>query len=140
MSNDSENRFVELQKKEVIESLSLAYSASLDSSLKYRDLAAKYEKLAQMEEKFQKEFKDNMKNSMVHYGIIEIESDKYKIRCSSAADKIEIDDSLLPEEYKVEVVSKKTDKDRIKSDLERGIQIPGVTKTPNFALRITEKE
>lgn len=59
----------------------------------------------------------------------------YRYFLAKSADKIEVDDNLLPGRFKTTQVSVTPNLALIKEELKKGVTIPGVTVTPSTALR-----
>jgi len=74
--------------------------------------------------------RDNIRKYMSDNDIKKIEADK-TISLVSEKNKIEIDESLLPDAYFVEVVTLVPAKERIEAAVASGFEIPGVTVIEN---------
>lgn len=79
--------------------------------------------------------KDAIKLQMVSMGEDKVEGNSMRFTLSEREPKIEItDESVIPPEYTVEIVTHKVDTDKIKTDLCAGKKIEGAALVPVFAL------
>lgn len=82
--------------------------------------------------------KDRLNNSiklaMRQLGTDEVKGDDVRFKLSKLPPKLVLDESL-PSSYKMAVTEYVPDKDRIKHDLEIGLEVPGATLEPVWSLR-----
>lgn len=86
----------------------------------------------------QKFILDSIKNHMIETGKKELTGSEYQFKLSSSAPKVMIvDQDLIPESYKNEVIEFSIDKNRIKDDLKKGIPVDGCILEEVYALRMS---
>ena len=84
----------------------------------------------------EKRLKETLSNAMQHFGIDEIKMPTLKINFRKS-ESIEIEDeSLIPDEYKVEKITKTVSKTLIKDAIKLGVDVQGASVSVNYNLQI----
>lgn len=83
--------------------------------------------------------KSNIKNYMVVNGKKEVLGHETRFVLTSAKEKLVVDESLIPENWKMTVTERVADKERIKDALSLGITITGAKLEGGYGLRTYRK-
>jgi len=97
-----------------------------------RDQAAR---VARGLEAFEKRLKDNLKYALIEAGMLSVSGGSVKFSVSPSAAALELNESELPREYLMTVTTLVPDKERIRADLEAGVEIPGAALRRGTTLR-----
>lgn len=79
--------------------------------------------------------KKNIKFAMENSGVAELAGNDYRFTLSKSKPRLIIQDELVPDDYKVEVVTIEIEKDRIADHLREGLVIPGCRFEPVMSFR-----
>jgi len=86
-------------------------------------------------ESTKQQIRNRIKDIMLSKGIKELIGKEYKFVLSESQPKLIVDESILPSEYKMQVVSYESDKDLIKDAIKSGKQIIGAIFEKVYLLR-----
>lgn len=114
-----------------------AYSARMEfitaRAQVYQERANAYEKIARSMKNYSQRLKENIKQAMVERGVNELVGNACTFRLTTTKVRTTIDESSLPQEYKM--VTYVPDKEKIADAVKKEIEVPGVTLTQGFMLR-----
>lgn len=79
--------------------------------------------------------KDRIKLTMVKLGTNEIKGNDYRFKLAKGSDKLVINDSEIPESFKMQITQLIPDKERIKNALLTGEHVSGAKLDPVYSLR-----
>ena len=128
---------VELETKEKVDGYAVLIKA-LDPEAEYwKGQSKAFGKMQKVIENFQKRLKDNIKNHLVATDQTVTEGFDYKFTRSFSKPSVEvINEDEIPAKYFQEEVVFKLDKNLVRQDLDKGIQVPGVKDVQGYTLRI----
>jgi hypothetical protein len=101
----------------------------------WKEKAKVFQAAARGIENLKERVKERIKFVMESSGESELKGTDYRFKLSPTKDRVEYFEAQIPDSYKVQVVSTELDKEKIKEDLDLGIDIPGVVKHKSHALR-----
>ena len=100
--------------------------------------ADKYYKASNTLKNTHTRIKDLLKNAMSAIGITEIISGKMRVKLFDSRDRLEIySESDIPQQYKMIVTTHEIDKEKLRADLEAGVQITGARLVQGKTIRFT---
>ncbi len=79
--------------------------------------------------------KNNLKFHMEQTQQTEVSGNEYRFKLAGSKPRLVIDESKVPDQYKVEVIERVIQKDRIKEDLDMGIAVEGASLEASYSLR-----
>ena len=79
--------------------------------------------------------KNNLKFALKTLGQSEVSGIEYRFKLTNSKPKLLIDEALLPDEFKTQVVSYEPDKDKIHDALNSGLTVKGCALEESVALR-----
>lgn len=113
-----------------------AFLDRLDSErATWKDRADAYGRVAKSLASLKDRLNSNIKLAMQIMGTHKIDGEESRLLLSRGAPKLVIDDTKLPDAWKMAVTEYVPDKERIKAAIERGETIEGVTQEDVFSLR-----
>lgn len=100
--------------------------------------ADKYYKASNTLKNTHTRIRDLLKNAMSAIGITEIITGKMRVKLFDSRDRLEIySDSDIPQQYKIIVTSYEIDKEKLRADLEAGLEIKGARLVNGKSIRFT---
>ena len=79
--------------------------------------------------------KNNIKFTMQELNTDELRGNEYRYKLSRSKPKVEVNEEQIPASYLKEKITYSADKDLIKQDLDKGIEIEGARLIENYSLR-----
>jgi len=103
----------------------------------FMGLSKKYKQVADKIEHGKELLRSRLKGAMIQNGILEIKGNNERFVLTASQKVLEINEELLPKKYKKEIITitRKPDRDLIKSEIESGNIVPGCELKANLALR-----
>lgn len=101
----------------------------------FAERAKAYQKIARSFERLSDVLRERVKQVMVETDTKEIRGDEYRFVLSPTQPRLVIEEGKLPREFLIQVTTVTPDKERIKTTLKDGFEIPGATLEGGFALR-----
>ena len=102
---------------------------------------AKAKRFAEIGERFRsarERLRDRVKQAMVEMGKDEVKGHEFRYKLQNCKQSLEIDPSLVPEQFKMIVTTTAIDKEKIRAALTDGLDVPGARLEGGKALRIYE--
>lgn len=103
----------------------------------FKSRAQEYDRVNKSIGVFRENLKDRIKRSMLKMEKPKIEGQDFTFSVSRIADKLELDESLLSNDFKMVVSSMVPDKEKILAHLKLGEPVLGATLKTNYSLRIS---
>ncbi len=101
----------------------------------WKQKATQYSKLSKTADTIQKKIKERVKECMIATGATEIKGIERRYLLTDLEDAVDIDEALLSDDYKKKTIVMSPDKERIKQDLELGIEVLGASLRKVKSLR-----
>jgi len=89
---------------------------------------------------FQKRLKERIRQAIEQSNKTQVEGSQVVFKLTGGKKRLEVDENLLPQEYKLQLVTWEPDRERIKSALESGQKIPGASLSGGTQLRAYPKK
>lgn len=99
--------------------------------------AKRFSDAAKQVENARDRLKETVKTTLQVLEKNEIKGESFTFKLSNTAQRLVLDETALPENYKMQVTTIVPDKERIKSDLKEGKEIQGARLEGGKALRVT---
>lgn len=100
-----------------------------------RSQAEPFLRAARTCKRLEKKLRENLKRALELLQVDEIKGESIRFKLSATKQALILDESQIPDKYKLTVMTFVTDKERIRSDLELGVEIPGARLEKSVALR-----
>jgi hypothetical protein len=94
-----------------------------------------YRKLAKAAERVQDRLTDAIKQVALARGTDEVKGVDYRFKLVRQKDAVDVNEDVLPRDYKKAVTEWVPEKERILQDLDLGLEIPGAVRREVFGLR-----
>jgi len=108
----------------------------LTSDEKYlREKAAKFEHAARSLKNARERIKDRIEELMLANEIYELQGSLENLKLIQSKDKLVVDENILPEAYKMQVVTYEVDKELIRKELSLGNDVPGASLQKNYYVK-----
>lgn len=79
--------------------------------------------------------KNRIKDAMIMMNVTSIEGEHFKFNLQKAKKKTEIDEKILPDRYKKQIVTTEINKEMIEEELKEGFEIQGVKTEDSFYVK-----
>jgi hypothetical protein len=100
----------------------------------FKEQADRFRSAVSALDRIQEQLKDSIKLNMVSRGISSLEGNTIRFSLAELEPRLEYDEKLIPESYKVPVVTMKVDDSRLRKELGEGKRVEGATLVPSFRL------
>lgn len=118
---------VDLSLAEKVDGYDFVIERMENQSEYWKAKAALFSKIAKSYETARERLKNSIKDAMVSLGKTEISGNDVRFKLQNNAPKLVIDDTKIPDGFKMQVVTTVVDKERIKSALKDGIPVQGAS-------------
>ncbi len=105
-----------------------------------KDQADKFLKAAKQIDNFVDHFENHIRNQMQANGLTKLEGEYEEFKLAEKKGKLKIEPGIkAPAEYYTQEISEKLNTSRLKSDIENGLVLPGITITPTLSRKVKRK-
>lgn len=101
----------------------------------YKEREKELQKVRKGLEKLDEALKTNIKLGLQKLQKRELEGENYRFKMSDSQPRLIIDESQLPDDFKIEVVSYQVDKDKVRDALDADLNVPGAKLEEGKTLR-----
>lgn len=101
----------------------------------FADRAKFYQNAARSLSNAEDRLKESIKKAMRMLGVSEVQGSDFKFVLSKTKSKLILDEKILPDEYKTQVISYEVNKEKISEALNAGSNISGAMLEPSYSLR-----
>jgi hypothetical protein len=116
-----------------------AYKGRLDQikllAEECRKRAQDAQRAAQRLEHVQTALEDRIKEAMLNLGTMELKGSEWRYKLTPSVGRLELNEALVPKEFKVTTIVESADKAKIRAAIESGEVVPGAEIKPGFQLR-----
>lgn len=100
----------------------------------FKEQADKFTKASRALDKLHEQLKDSIKLNMTSMCVDSLEGNSMRFKLVELEPKVDYEESLVPDEYKVQVITTKVNDSALKEALASGKRVEGATLVPVFRL------
>lgn len=101
----------------------------------WKEMAEKYSLIAKGCKTTREKMKDAIKSGMLQLGITDLEGRDVRFKVSKAKARLVVNEDYLDQNYKVTKTISEPDNEKIRADLENGLEVDGAMLIESYSLR-----